>query len=359
MSEWHLKSSDSESGPYTLDELRFLQGRNQIAANAQVRKGRTGSWMPIDKVLPRARAPKSNSVDLRKRSSPPTETAARPPQEPIVPQVTPPIFAPIIQPRQKRPTDWLVAGGILALLLIAGVVLFLLVKVLATDAPRGPGVGSGVTGSGEQGDEDAGTSGSKGETGTAGAQAALDSDQEESEMPPTLAENHRQPTPDSPPAEVLPPTPAPSVPRPRTDRRSRFMADDLSELNNRLGRESAKSGDVQVSLMWNNRNDLDLYVVSPKGEEIFFRRRQSSCGGMLDVDMNYDRMSEKPVENVFWPMGKAPHGRYRVYVHLFAVQGGEVPTSFVGYTKLVNKPAEPFRGDIQTGNRLLVSEFDY
>jgi outer membrane protein OmpA-like peptidoglycan-associated protein len=90
------------------------------------------------------------------------------------------------------------------------------------------------------------------------------------------------------------------------------------ELNRRLTREGAQTGDLQFSLMWNNLNDIDLHVVDPFAEEIYFARRRSSSGGILDVDMNVhykkDRYSDKPVENIFWPHGKAPAGRYKVSV---------------------------------------------
>ena len=60
----------------------------------------------------------------------------------------------------------------------------------------------------------------------------------------------------------------------------------LEELRARLEREGARSSDVQVSLMWNNYNDLDLHVVCPSGERIHGGNRKSACGGHLDVDAN-------------------------------------------------------------------------
>ena len=39
----------------------------------------------------------------------------------------------------------------------------------------------------------------------------------------------------------------------------------MSELRARLEREGAQSSDVQISLMWNNYNDLDLHVLCPSG----------------------------------------------------------------------------------------------
>ena len=89
----------------------------------------------------------------------------------------------------------------------------------------------------------------------------------------------------------------------------------MKELKERLEREGARSSDVQVSLMWNNFNDLDLHIVCPSGERIHGGNKISKCGGELDVDANVRPESKKPVENVYWPEGTAPAGQYQVYVH--------------------------------------------
>ena len=89
----------------------------------------------------------------------------------------------------------------------------------------------------------------------------------------------------------------------------------MKELQERLEREGARSSDVQVSLMWNNFNDLDLHIVCPSGERIHGGNKISKCGGELDVDANVRPETKKPVENVFWPEGTAPAGQYQVYVH--------------------------------------------
>ena len=90
----------------------------------------------------------------------------------------------------------------------------------------------------------------------------------------------------------------------------------IKELQARLAREGASS-DVQVSLMWNNYNDLDLHIVCPSGERIHGGNKTSACGGELDVDANVRAETRKPVENVFWPEGTAPGGQYHVYVHYY------------------------------------------
>ncbi len=70
-------------------------------------------------------------------------------------------------------------------------------------------------------------------------------------------------------------------------------------------------------------NDVDLHVVTPSGEFINFRTRRSRCGGELDVDANVQPETTEPVENIFWPTGGAPRGKYRVAVNLYR---SHVPT---------------------------------
>ena len=135
----------------------------------------------------------------------------------------------------------------------------------------------------------------------------------------------------------------------------------MSELQARLEREGAQSSDVQVSLMWNNYNDLDLHVVCPSGERIHGGNKNSNCGGELDVDANVRAETRKPVENVFWEEGSAPAGKYQVYVHYYKKHNkrrSKDPTKFQLIVNAGNDLLE-FSGELSTGDPImLVTEFD-
>ena len=96
----------------------------------------------------------------------------------------------------------------------------------------------------------------------------------------------------------------------------RLTEEEDRELMERLAREGGKSGVVQISLAWDDYNDLDMHVFCPSGERIYFNNRKSACGGELDVDMNVRPKSKKPIENVVWT-NEAPDGEYKIGVHFY------------------------------------------
>ncbi|MBV9758842.1 MAG: hypothetical protein JO047_17490 [Alphaproteobacteria bacterium] len=83
----------------------------------------------------------------------------------------------------------------------------------------------------------------------------------------------------------------------------------------------AHGGRLQIVLGWDDRNDLDLHVICPSGEQISYRSR-SGCGGTLDVDANATPTGSTttPVENVDFD-NPAP-GIYRILVDPFAMRDG-------------------------------------
>ena len=122
--------------------------------------------------------------------------------------------------------------------------------------------------------------------------------------------------------------------------------------------------DIRASLVWNNRNDLDLHVIAPSGEHIFYAHKRSACGGWLDVDMNVRGETTKPVENVQWVRGGAPAGRYRVFLHNYRFHEPVGPTEYRVEIE-INGEVQHFAGMIagkgETGaaSEITILEFDY
>ncbi|MBI5800300.1 MAG: hypothetical protein HZA92_06170 [Verrucomicrobia bacterium] len=131
-----------------------------------------------------------------------------------------------------------------------------------------------------------------------------------------------------------------------------------NELQKRLQREEAKSGDVQISLMWDNFNDLDLHCADPGGERIFYGHKRSMSAGELDVDMNARTpYSSQPVENIYWPTNGAPEGRYQVWVNHYSLHSPIDETPYTIAIKQGGKTQE-FRGAIRHGRTNLVHTFE-
>jgi hypothetical protein len=72
-------------------------------------------------------------------------------------------------------------------------------------------------------------------------------------------------------------------------------------------------GTIQVTLSWNNVNDIDLHVTDPNGETIYWRYPTSVSGGYLDFD---NTVAYGP-ENIYWKEAWLI-GDYSVYVHHYS-----------------------------------------
>ena len=126
------------------------------------------------------------------------------------------------------------------------------------------------------------------------------------------------------------------------------------EIGRRLRGAGAQTGDVQISIAWNNLNDIDLHVMVEatrplQGVSIVnFLNRRGACGGLLDVDQNVRPTTAQAVENVFWARGVAPYGRYTVAVHHYHNWGGSDPTA-VELVILVDGKESRFKTDVYYG----------
>jgi hypothetical protein len=124
--------------------------------------------------------------------------------------------------------------------------------------------------------------------------------------------------------------------------------------------EGLGTGDVQITLLWEGDADLDLHVTDPNGEEISYMSPTSSSGGRLDRDTIPCREEvPQPVENVFWPSGGAPRGRYVVSVHYYAACTTGAPMDFEIIIRLDEELFQHLTGTLADGERLEMARFDY
>lgn len=119
------------------------------------------------------------------------------------------------------------------------------------------------------------------------------------------------------------------------------VADSIKERVKSAG--GRVDGDVRISLSWGNFDDLDLAVVEPNGERIYFGHRKAIRGskGELDVDMNAGSgKTRSPVENITYPSRThMKNGDYAVKVNQFSQR----ETDNIGFEVEIE-----FDGNIQT-----------
>ena len=78
--------------------------------------------------------------------------------------------------------------------------------------------------------------------------------------------------------------------------------------------ENVGGGGIQVTLFWNQRNDIDLWLVEPDGNKIYYVDKNSVAGdGFLD----FDNVTAYGPENIYFK-DDIPDGEYKVKVHYFA-----------------------------------------
>jgi hypothetical protein len=85
-------------------------------------------------------------------------------------------------------------------------------------------------------------------------------------------------------------------------------------------------GNLQVTLNWNSNADLDLHVIEPGGEEIWYQNTFSTAGGELDRDNQCSDFVLGQPENIFWD--NPPTGTYQVNVVYYADCGSAGPVNF-------------------------------
>ncbi|HMR03175.1 MAG TPA: hypothetical protein PKA43_07375, partial [Candidatus Competibacter phosphatis] len=155
-----------------------------------------------------------------------------------------------------------------------------------------------------------------------------------------------QPVPSSTPAESPPVKSAPTL-------------EERREFDQRMSAAGAAMGEITVTLLWNSHGDLDLVVNCPTGRQLDYRN-PAECGGTLDVDANTarDKLQDRPVENVFWPAGKAMSGTYRIAVRYVPRKDEQSPQETSYQVRLSRGGQESvFKGTIRPGAIVPVTGF--
>lgn len=120
----------------------------------------------------------------------------------------------------------------------------------------------------------------------------------------------------------------------------------------------AGQGEITVSLIWSTHDDLDLHVITPEDNRIYYANRTAD-GGTLDIDMNassYD-LADFPVENIYFPTPMGGH--YAVYVRDYRDRTEEMSTFYIVRVQ-IGDDVQEFEGEIDlTDTEDFILEFDY
>ena len=136
-------------------------------------------------------------------------------------------------------------------------------------------------------------------------------------------------------------------------------SEERREFASRMSATGAGTGEITATLLWNSPGDLDLLVRCPSGQQLDYRS-PAECGGALDVDANAARasLSARPVENAFWPAGKATPGNYEIAVRYAPRKDEQNPQETPFQVRLIRDGQESvFKGVVRPNTVTSVTTF--
>lgn len=119
------------------------------------------------------------------------------------------------------------------------------------------------------------------------------------------------------------------------------------------------TGPVQVTLNWYVADeigrDLDLHVVDPDSEEIYYAHTSSASGGQLDRDMICLSIHNMQ-ENIYWTQNP-PNGEYVVKVHFYGNCGTGDTTYTFNVRTVVLGQTHTFSGQVSLYQTVEITRF--
>ncbi len=117
------------------------------------------------------------------------------------------------------------------------------------------------------------------------------------------------------------------------------IKDTIALLSIKDGGLKGMRGDITVNLKWNTTDDLDLMLVDPCNNRIYYKHRKDFCNNStayldIDANANKDSLTTNPQENIF--CNNPSSGCYKIFVY---------------YYKKRNKGKIPFKITIMTKNK--------
>jgi hypothetical protein len=80
------------------------------------------------------------------------------------------------------------------------------------------------------------------------------------------------------------------------------------------------TSELEITVWWDKPSDVDLNVIEPSGEEVYWGNNMSATGGMLDQDSNIECVIDnKNNESIRWT--RAPSGRFAVRLDYYSSCG--------------------------------------
>lgn len=123
----------------------------------------------------------------------------------------------------------------------------------------------------------------------------------------------------------------------------------------------AHTGEVQVTLTWYVNDaeglDLDLHVIEPSGEEIYYGHRTSATGGQLDIDNICGDFRNGISENIFWTTNP-PSGQYIVKVDYFGDCNSDNNVQWFTIRTVVRGNTRTFQNSVGPGEEKEITRFN-